>query len=92
MVADLPEVAAEWGTIPWGEAATDEQLAWSMDWGDEMAALEALGRDIAAGLLTAEQERRYRPLVQKIRDALSIIDDLRRRRPSVGLDRDQTAG
>lgn len=86
MLGDIPELAAEWGEIPWGEAATDEQLAWSMDWDNELAALDILARDVAAGLLSAEQEARYHQLLRKLRNALPLIDTLGLSRPRVPLD------
>jgi hypothetical protein len=86
MLGDVPELAAEWGTIPWGDAATDEQLSWSMDWDNEMAALDLLARDVAAGLLTAEQEARFQQLLCKLKEALPLIDALRLSRPRVPLD------
>ena len=86
MVNDLPEVAAEWGEIPWGEAATDEQLSWSMDWGNEMAGLTWLAQYAADGALDAEHEMRYKTLLQRIKEYLPLVDRLHLRRPSIPLD------
>jgi hypothetical protein len=86
MVNDLPEVADEWGEIEWGEAATDEQLSWSMDWGNEMAGLARLGRWAADGVLSPEQEARYRALLRQLREYLPLIERLNLRRPPVVLD------
>jgi hypothetical protein len=86
MLGDVPEVAAEWGAIPWGEAATDERLAWSMDWDNQIAALDSLACDVAAGLLTADQQCRYERLLGKLKEALPLIDALRLSRPRVPLD------
>lgn len=83
MVDDLPEVAAEWGELPWGEAATDEQLSWSIDWSNKMAALESVGRYAADGLLSQDQQARYERVVQKARLALPTMDRLNLRRPDI---------
>ena len=85
MVDDVPEVAEDWGEIPWGEAATDEQLSWSMDWSDEMAKLESVAQYAADGLLTAEQKLQYERIIHKLKAVLPDIDRLNLRRPLIPL-------
>jgi hypothetical protein len=78
MANDLAEVAAEWDELDAGE-----RDSWSMDWGNEMAGLARLGRWAADGLLSPEQEARYRALQRQIQNDLPLIERLDLRRPPV---------
>ena len=76
MLAELPDVAAEWETL-----SVDERISWSMDWGNEMESLRCLVTQDAAGLLSAKQRPRYDLLLRRLEEALPLIDRLCLRRP-----------
>ena len=84
MLADLPGVADEWEQLDDGE-----RTGWSLDWGNEMSGLKRIARYASEGLLQAEQQERYRRLLQKLNDALPIIDRLDLRRPPMPPDNQQ---
>jgi len=64
ILRDLPDVAADWEQIDDGE-----RVAWSIDWSNEMSALERLTREAAAGLLTVEQQQCLDIVVAKYRSS-----------------------
>lgn len=76
MLGDLPEVAAEWAHLP-----AVERASWSMDWGNQMAALSRLTTTDAAGLLTAEQQTHLHGLLKRLALALPVIVRLGLRHP-----------
>lgn len=78
MVNDLPEVAADWD-----ELSDGERESWSLDWGNEMAALGRLAEVAAEGQLAADDRARFERLVRTLDDALPTIDHLKLRRPSL---------
>ena len=75
---DLPRVAAEWGSLDDGE-----QMAWAIQWSNEMARLERLSRYAAEGALAADQHERYRQLVKIAADLVPVMNQLRLYRPRV---------
>ncbi len=81
MLADLPEIAAEWDEID-----SMEREGWSLDWGNEMAGVRLLAEYAAEGILDADQQARYQQLLGKLRQALPTIDRLSIRRPMIPLD------
>jgi hypothetical protein len=78
---DLPLVAAEWESLDDGE-----QMAWAIEWSNEMARLERLARYAAEDSLTSDQLERYRRLVRNARDLLPVMDRLGVYQPRVLLD------
>jgi hypothetical protein len=76
MVADLQDIAANWGQLEDGE-----RESWSLDWGNEMAALRRLAQDVADGALQASEQARYQRLVRTLEGALPTINRLGLRRP-----------
>jgi hypothetical protein len=82
MVEDLASVAGEWDQL-----SPDERMSWSLDWSNEMAALERISRAAAAGQLPSAAPARFRRLVRKIGTALPLLDRLHLYRPAVPLDR-----
>jgi hypothetical protein len=54
-----------------------------------MSGLKRIARYASEGLLEAEQQERYRRLLQKLNDALPIIDRLDLRRPPMPPDNQQ---
>ncbi len=79
-LADLPEVAEQWAGL-----SVDEQLGWSLDWGNEMSKLEEVASRASEGSLTAAEQACYRDLVAAFEAALPTINALKLRRPSVPL-------
>ncbi len=67
-LGDLPDVANQWEHL-----SVDERLGWSLDWGNEMAKLEALADLCSNGVLPPVERRQYEQLVRQIRAALPII-------------------
>lgn len=82
MLADLPEVAAAWGTL-----ADGERVSWSLDWDQLMGALRVvLAPCYRSGQMTLDQQAQYRELLQTLKHALPLIERLNLSRPSVPLD------
>lgn len=81
MVEDLASVAGEWDQL-----SPDERMSWSLDWSNEMSALERVTRAGADGHPPAAAVARYRRLVRKIGDALPILARLDLYRPAIPLD------
>ena len=77
MVHDLPDVAADWDYLSDGE-----RESWSLDWGNEMAALPRLAEAVADGTLDAHDRARYDQVVRTLADAGHIIERLRLRPPT----------
>lgn len=75
-LADLPEVANEWADLP-----EPERLSWALDWSNDMSKLEHLGHYAAQGLLTIEQQERYRQLAQQVREVFPLLERLTLYRP-----------
>ncbi|MBA2447457.1 MAG: hypothetical protein H0V51_05465 [Chloroflexi bacterium] len=73
---DLPRVAAEWETLDDGE-----QMSWAIQWSNEMAKLERLSRSAAEGSLVADQDERYRQLVESANSLAPVIRRLKLYRP-----------
>lgn len=76
----LPEVEQEWGQL--GDL---QRAAWSIDWDNEMSKLRFLAQDCSAGLLTADQQARYRDLLRQLGELLPTIERLDLYRPPVPL-------
>ena len=77
---DLPQVAAEWESLDAGE-----QMAWGIQWSNEMTRFERLGRYAADGVLAADQHERYRQLLVTARDLVPVMSQLKLYRPRVPL-------
>ncbi len=75
---DLPQVVAEWESLDDGE-----QMAWAIEWSDEMSKLESLARSAANGLLPAGQREQFIRLVTLARTLAPVMSQLRLYRPKV---------
>jgi hypothetical protein len=72
MLDDLPAVAEEWNEL--GEA---ERASWSLDWDQEMGALQTLlVRSFDEGHMDGDEGARYRALWGQISAALPAIRQL----------------
>lgn len=81
MLGDLPQVAEEWDTLSSGSRAS-----WSHDWDQQMGTLKiVLERAYRDGAMTRDEQGRYTDLLQKLDDALPIIECLDLMRPTVSL-------
>ena len=82
MTADLAEVLTDWPNMEdW------ERASWSLEWDQFMASdLPLLDRHYCAGNMTADQQARYRKLLDHLREALPVIVRLDLYRPPVPLD------
>ena len=78
---DLPGLAAEWDSLDDGE-----QMAWALQWSNEMARLERLSRDAAEGALTVGQHERFRQLVKLAADLAPTMSQLWLYRPRLPTD------
>jgi hypothetical protein len=81
-IEDLPNVSAEWHAWPDGERASFS-LSWDHLMADYLTELDEYAR---AGAMTPEQERRYRDLLCKLKEALPLIQRLNLYPPPVSLD------
>ncbi len=77
MVRDLPDVAADWDHLSEGE-----RESWSLDWGNEMAALPRLAEAVADGALDPHDRARYDRVVRTLADAGHMVERLRLRPPA----------
>jgi len=77
MLDDLPEIAAEWDVI-----STDERLAWSLDWGNEMVKLQHIADALASARLDPDRTAQYRQLADRVAALVSTVDRLGLRRPA----------
>jgi hypothetical protein len=80
MLDDLPEVADQWAHLNEGE-----QASWSLDWSSEMSKLEHLAQYASQGLLSADQRKHYRQLVQTVKLRLPVIRRLNLYEPIIRL-------
>src|SRR5688500_15428848 len=78
---DLPQVVAEWETLDDGE-----QMAWAIEWSDEMSKLESLARSATNGLLPAVQRDQFVRLVTLARALAPVMGQLSLYRPKVLMD------
>lgn len=76
MLDELRSLAAEWGTL-----SQDERLAWSLEWGNEMAKLRQLAEADQSGRLDADQRREVHALAERVVLALRQVDKLNLRPP-----------
>ena len=74
---ELPSLADDWAAL-----GQDERLAWSLEWGNEMAKLHHLAEAEAAGQLGRRRSGLFRALAERTVRALSVIERLDLRRPS----------
>lgn len=82
MLADLPEVAAQWDSL-----SDAERVSWSLDWDHTMAdQLGELAAMYGRGSLSEEHAVAYRQLLQQLKRALPTIRRLNLYRPPVPLD------
>ena len=77
MLDDLPGLAEEWAAL-----SPDERLAWSLDWGNEMAKLRHLAEAEAAGRLDRQRAAIFRALASRTIARLGSIEQLDLRRPA----------
>lgn len=81
MLCDLPEIAEEWPQLRSGE-----QASLSLDWDHLIASyLSELDEHYRSGNMTTEEQARYGSLLQKLNDAIPIIERLDFMRPTVSL-------
>ena len=76
LLDELPALADDWTSL-----STDERLAWSLAWGNEMAKLRQLAEAEAAGQLDARRATSVRLLAERTVHALGLIERLDVRRP-----------
>jgi len=77
MLDELPTLADDWDTI-----SRDEQLAWSLEWGNEMAKLRRLADGAATGRLNLLQRERFRILAERTVQSIALIEQLDLRMPA----------
>lgn len=77
LLDELPSLADDWVAL-----SQDERLAWSLEWGNEMAKLHRLAEADAAGRLNARRGANVRTLTERTVDALTLIQRLDLRQPS----------
>jgi hypothetical protein len=78
---DLPEIEAEWDTLPDGERAS-----WALDWDHLMGTyLVVLHRSAGADEMTARQQSRYRRVLDRLSDSRPVIERLNLHRPPLAL-------
>lgn len=75
---DLPQIATEWESLDDGE-----QMAWAIQWGNEMAKLEHLARDAATGALATEQYAHCRRLIERAKELVPVMRQLALYHPRV---------
>jgi hypothetical protein len=73
----LPSLADDWAAL-----SQDERLAWSLEWGNEMAKLHRLAKAEAAGRLNRPRGVAFRSLTERTVGALALIQRLDLRQPS----------
>jgi hypothetical protein len=82
MIADLPEVAAEWDELSDGERAS-----WSLDWDQLMGSyLYLLDKYYRSQQLTPDQQVRYCTILRRLRESMALIDELQLFPPPVPLE------
>lgn len=74
---ELPRLADDWAA-----SSLDERLAWSLEWGNEMAKLHHLAEAEAAGWLDHRRGRVFRALAERTVLVLGVVERLDLRRPS----------
>ena len=77
LLDELPSLADDWAAL-----SQDERLAWSLDWGNEMAKLHRLAEAETAGRLDRRPAGIVRALAERTVRALSVIERLDLRQPS----------
>jgi hypothetical protein len=77
MLDELPNLVDDWPTI-----SRDEQLAWSLEWDNEMAKLRRLAEGTAAGRLDRDQQQRFRMLAMRTVRSLALIEQIDLLRPA----------
>ena len=70
----------------WDQEHEATQVSWSLEWDELMARLEGLDQAYRAGLMTAEQQHRFRTLRQTLRTQLPILERLGFSPPTVPLE------
>ena len=66
----------------WEHLSRDEQLAWSLEWGNEMAKLGRLAEVEAAGQLDRRRAEAFQALAERTVGALGLVERLDLRQPS----------
>ena len=74
---ELPSLADDWAAL-----SQDERLAWSLEWGNEMAKLHHLAEAEAAGRLDRRRGASFRALAERTVLDLGTIERLDLRQPS----------
>ena len=77
LLDELSGLAEDWAAL-----SQDERLAWSLEWGNEMAKLRHLAEAEAAGRLDRRRAGIFRMLAERAVDALGLIEQLGLRRPA----------
>ena len=77
LLDELPRLADDWTAL-----SRDEQFAWSLEWGNEMAKLHCLAEAEAVGRLDGRRAGVFRVLAERTVGALSSIERLDLRQPS----------
>lgn len=76
MLEELPNLAHDWPTI-----SRDEQIAWSLEWGNEMSKLRRLAEASDAGRLDRLHDRQFRALAERTVRSIALVERLDLRRP-----------
>lgn len=74
---ELPSLADDWAAL-----SQDERLAWSLEWGNEMAKLHHLAEAEAVGQLDRRRGGVFRALAERTVLALGVVERLDLRQPS----------
>ena len=77
LLDELPSLADDWAAL-----SQDERLAWSLEWGNEMAKLHRLAEAGAADRLDRRRAGMFRALAERAVLAVSTIQRLDLRQPS----------
>jgi len=77
MLDELPSLADDWLV----ELSIDEQIAWSLEWGNEMAKLCRLAEADGAGQFDPHNRQRFRTLAERAVRLLPVAERINLRRP-----------
>lgn len=84
MLTDLPELASEKAA---GAVPESEFLSWALDW-DQAAGSDVvvLDRAYRSGLMTQDQQARYRDVLRHLKEALPVLRSVGLTEPRISLD------
>jgi hypothetical protein len=77
MLDEIPSLVEDWNT----ELSIDEQIAWSLEWDNEMSKLRRLAEADAAGRLDRRQSQRVRTLAEQAVRVLPLLERANLQRP-----------